>query len=32
MRQQAMAAGLAERLSTEIRKTEAVHDRVADGS
>ena len=32
MRQQAMAAGLAERLRTEIRKTEAVHDRVADGS
>lgn len=32
MQQQAMAAGLAERLRTEIRKTEAALDRVADGS
>lgn len=32
MQQQAMAAGLAARLSTEIRKTEAALDRIADGS
>ena len=32
MQQQAMAAGLAERLRTEIRKTEAALDRVANGS
>jgi len=32
MQQQAMAAGLAERLRTDIRKTEAALDRVAAGS
>lgn len=32
MQQQAMAAGLAGRLRTEIRKTEAALDRVAGGS
>lgn len=32
MQQQAMAASLAERLRTEIRKTEAALDRVANGT
>ena len=32
LQQQAMAAGLAERLRTEIRKTEAALDRVAAGN
>jgi DnaK suppressor protein len=32
MQQQAMAVGLAGRLRTEIRKTEAAFDRVADGT
>lgn len=32
MQQQAMAASLAERLRTEIRKTEAALDRVASGA